>query len=137
MVITLFMFDIYSPTKINRRVGCVTDCCFHCVCYTLLQLFNEINSRDIEKINIFRGMFDSWVFIIVMVCTVAFQVIIVELLGTFASTVPLSWQLWACSLLIGAVSMPVAAVVKCIPVETHSFKHPDGYVALPTGPQPA
>ncbi|KAL7169086.1 hypothetical protein ACSBR2_034171 [Camellia fascicularis] len=54
------------------------------------QVFNEINSCDIEKINVFRGMFNSWVFIVVMVSTVTFQVIIVEFLGTFASIVPLS-----------------------------------------------
>lgn len=105
--------------------------------WSTLQLFNEINSRDIEKINIFRGMFDSWIFIIVMVCTVAFQIIIVELLGTFASTVPQSWQLWILSILIGAVGMPVAVVLKCIPVETGSFKQHDDYEALPSGPEQA
>ncbi|CAI8618939.1 unnamed protein product [Vicia faba] len=40
----------------------------------LLMLFNEINTREMEKINI------------------AFQAVIVEFLGAFASTVPLSWQ---------------------------------------------
>ncbi|RVW16566.1 Calcium-transporting ATPase 4, plasma membrane-type [Vitis vinifera] len=105
--------------------------------FVFCQLFNEINSRDIEKINIFRGMFDSWIFIIVMVCTVAFQIIIVELLGTFASTVPQSWQLWILSILIGAVGMPVAVVLKCIPVETGSFKQHDDYEALPSGPEQA
>lgn len=98
------------------------------------QVFNEINSRDIEKINIFRGMFSSWIFIIVMVSTVAFQVIIVEFLGTFASTVPLSWQMWVISVVIGAISMIVAVVLKCIPVETSPPKQHDGYDPLPSGP---
>ncbi|PQM33728.1 hypothetical protein Pyn_37632 [Prunus yedoensis var. nudiflora] len=80
--------------------------------FVFCQVFNEINSRDIEKINIFVGMFDSWVFLGVMVCTVAFQVIIVEFLGAFASTVPLSWQLWLLSILLGSVSMLVAVVFK-------------------------
>ncbi|XP_021833296.1 putative calcium-transporting ATPase 11, plasma membrane-type isoform X2 [Prunus avium] len=80
--------------------------------FVFFQVFNEINSRDIEKINIFVGMFDSWVFLGVMVCTVAFQVIIVEFLGAFASTVPLSWQLWLLSILLGSVSMLVAVVLK-------------------------
>ncbi|KAJ9695896.1 hypothetical protein PVL29_011059 [Vitis rotundifolia] len=105
--------------------------------FVFCQLFNEINSRDIEKINIFRGMFDSWIFIIVMVCTVAFQIIIVELLGTFASTVPQSWQLWILSILIGAVGMPLAVVLKCIPVEAGSSKQYDGYEPLPRGPERA
>lgn len=101
------------------------------------QVFNEINSRDIERINVFRGMCSSGVFIGVMVSTVAFQAIIVEFLGTFASTVHLNWQLWSLSILIGAVSMPLAAILKCIPVERKVSppKHHDGYEALPTGPE--
>ncbi|KAF2289372.1 hypothetical protein GH714_035452 [Hevea brasiliensis] len=85
--------------------------------FVFCQVFNEINSRDIEKINVFRGMFNSSVFVVVIVSTVTFQVIIVEFLGTFAGTVPISWQLWLLSVLIGAVSMPVAVVLKCIPVQ--------------------
>ncbi|XVF75759.1 hypothetical protein PTKIN_Ptkin13bG0213000 [Pterospermum kingtungense] len=104
--------------------------------FVFCQVFNEINSREIEKINIFRGMFSSWIFIAVMVSTVAFQVVIVEFLGTFASTVPLSWQLWVLSILIGAVSLIVAVILKCIPVERPFVKpkHHDGYDALPGGP---
>lgn len=102
--------------------------------FVFCQVFNEINSRDMEKINVFRGIFDSWLFMGVIVSTVAFQAIIVEFLGTFASTVPLSWQLWLLSILIGAVSMPVAVVLKCIPVERSASKHHhDGYDALPSG----
>ncbi|KAH9612751.1 hypothetical protein KSS87_018150 [Heliosperma pusillum] len=104
--------------------------------FVFCQVFNEINSRDIEKINIFRGLFSNWIFIGIMVATVAFQVSIVEFLGTFASTVPLSWQLWLLSVLIGAVSLPLAIILKCIPVRLHSSRNQhDGYVALPNGPE--
>ncbi|KAK7396224.1 hypothetical protein VNO78_17076 [Psophocarpus tetragonolobus] len=104
--------------------------------FVFCQVFNEINSRDIEKINIFRGMFDSWIFLLIIFATVVFQVVIVEFLGTFASTVPLNWQFWLLSVLIGAVSMPIAAILKCIPVEKHTSKqHHDGYEALPSGPE--
>ncbi|GMY19041.1 calcium-transporting ATPase 4, plasma membrane-type-like isoform X1 [Fagus crenata] len=105
--------------------------------FVFCQVFNEINSRDIEKINIFRGIFDSWIFLGVMVSTVVFQVIIVEFLGDFASTVPLSWQLWLLSILLGSVSLLVAVILKCIPVErdtSHTTtNHHDGYEALPSG----
>nr|XP_043622055.1 calcium-transporting ATPase 4, plasma membrane-type [Erigeron canadensis] len=104
--------------------------------FVFCQVFNEINSRDIEKINIFRGMFSSWIFMAVMIATVVFQVIIVEFLGTFASTIPLDWQLWVLSIVIGFVSMPIAAVLKCIPVEkTHVREQHDGYEVLPDGPE--
>lgn len=100
-------------------------------------MFNEINSREIDKINIFRGMFSSWIFLGVMISTVVFQVIIVEFLGTFASTVPLDWELWGLSIVIGLVSMPIAVVLKCIPVEkTAAVKEQhDGYESLPNGPE--
>ncbi|XVE75572.1 hypothetical protein DITRI_Ditri12bG0104400 [Diplodiscus trichospermus] len=105
--------------------------------FVFCQVFNEINSREIEKINIFKGMFSSWIFMAVMVSTVAFQVVIVEYLGTFASTVPLSWQLWVLCILIGSVSLIVAVIVKCIPVGTAvaKAKQHDGYDALPSGPE--
>ncbi|XP_017257837.1 calcium-transporting ATPase 4, plasma membrane-type isoform X1 [Daucus carota subsp. sativus] len=103
--------------------------------FVFCQVFNEINSRDMEKINIFRGMFDSWVFMMVMVSTVTFQVIIVEFLGTFAETVALSKELWIASVAMGAISLPIGALLKLIPVSSH--KHPqqhDGYEQLPSGP---
>ncbi|KAK1552223.1 hypothetical protein Q3G72_012714 [Acer saccharum] len=109
--------------------------------FVFCQVFNEINSRDIEKINVFRGIFDSWVFMGVMVSTVVFQIVIVEFLGTFAGTVPLSWDLWLGSVLIGAVGLLVAVFLKCLPVETSqeavTTKHHDGYEPLPTGPDRA
>ncbi|KAK7392918.1 hypothetical protein VNO78_21368 [Psophocarpus tetragonolobus] len=104
--------------------------------FVFCQVFNEINSREIEKINIFKGMFESWIFFTVIFSTVIFQVVIVEFLGTFASTVPLSWQFWVLSVVIGAFSMPISAILKCIPVEKgDSTIHHDGYEALPSGPE--
>ncbi|XVE90799.1 hypothetical protein DITRI_Ditri20bG0105600 [Diplodiscus trichospermus] len=109
--------------------------------FVFCQVFNEINSRDMEKINVLRGIFDSWLFIMVMVSTVAFQCIIVEFLGAFASTVPLSWELWLASILVGAASLIVAAILKCMPVdkckEAATAKHHDGYEPLPSGPDMA
>lgn len=109
------------------------------VCF-FQQVFNEINSRDMEKINVFRGIFDSWIFMMIMFCTVAFQIIIVEFLGTIADTVPLSWKLWLASILIGAASLIVAVVLKFIPVPmeekpcSNADASGDGYQPLPTGP---
>lgn len=76
----------------------------------------------------------------IIVSTVAFQVVIVEFLGTFADTVPLSRELWLTSIAIGAVSLPIAAVLKCIPVEASKVrnivqKHHDDYEPLPSGPE--
>ncbi|XP_057498810.1 putative calcium-transporting ATPase 11, plasma membrane-type isoform X2 [Actinidia eriantha] len=106
--------------------------------FVFCQVFNEINSRDMEKINVFLGMFGSWLFMLIIISTVSFQVVIVEFLGTFADTVPLSWELWLASVLIGAVSMPIAVVLKCIPInmmDKFRKQHHDGYEPLPSGPE--
>lgn len=101
------------------------------------QVFNEINSREIDKINVFVGLFNNWAFVTVMASTVMFQVIIVELLGDFANTVHLSWQLWLISFLIGSLSLIVAIILKCIPVDPvrHTNINRNGYTLLPSGPE--
>ncbi|XXG41341.1 hypothetical protein AAC387_Pa01g1822 [Persea americana] len=105
--------------------------------FVFCQVFNEINSREINKINVFSGLFNNWVFVAVMASTVIFQVIIVELLGALASTVPLSWQLWLISILIGSISLIIGIILKCIPVRPIKHSHIDqnGYKPLPSGPE--
>ncbi|KAK6941794.1 Calcium-transporting P-type ATPase, N-terminal autoinhibitory domain [Dillenia turbinata] len=138
-LIVLAVLDIAGEKLLGLSGSDATDVLDTLIFNTFVfcQVFNEINSRDIDKINVFRGMFDSWIFLAVMVSTVVFQFIIVEYLGTFASTVPISWQLWLISILLGSVSLPVGAVLKCIPVERTRPQHHDGYEQLPGGPDMA
>ncbi|KAL4181567.1 hypothetical protein AMTRI_Chr12g271800 [Amborella trichopoda] len=84
--------------------------------FVFCQVFNEINSREMEKINVFKGILDNYVFVAVLSCTVVFQVIIIEYLGTFANTIPLTLTQWFASILIGFLGMPIAAMIKKIPV---------------------
>ncbi|KAL9326859.1 hypothetical protein ACSQ67_007504 [Phaseolus vulgaris] len=58
--------------------------------FVFCQVFNEVNSREMEEIDVFKGIWDNQVFIAVLGCTVFFQIVIVEYLGTFANTTPLS-----------------------------------------------
>ncbi|KAF3327162.1 putative calcium-transporting ATPase 5, plasma membrane-type isoform X1 [Carex littledalei] len=104
--------------------------------FVFCQVFNEINSREMEKINVFRGIFSNWVFSAIILITVIFQVIIVEFLGTFASTVPLSWQFWVLSVVLGSISLIIGAILKCIPVESgrKNIEKPNGYEPIPSGP---
>ncbi|KAG2614777.1 hypothetical protein PVAP13_3NG007500 [Panicum virgatum] len=103
--------------------------------FVFCQVFNEINSREMQKINVFRGMISNWIFIGIIAVTVIFQVVIIEFLGTFASTVPLSWQLWLVSFGLGSISLIVGAILKCIPVKSdENASSPNGYVPLPSGP---
>jgi len=88
------------------------------------QVFNEISSREMEGLNVFHGVLSNWVFMAVMSFTVVFQVILIEFLGSFASTIPLSQTQWFLSVLIGFLGMPVAMLVKLIPLsgESNGYK---------------
>lgn len=89
-----------------------------------------------DKINVFRGIFRNWIFVSILAVTVIFQVIIVEFLGTFANTVPLSWELWLLSVILGSISMIISVILKCIPVESRKATiKPHGYELIPEGPE--
>ncbi|XP_051117821.1 calcium-transporting ATPase 2, plasma membrane-type-like [Andrographis paniculata] len=80
--------------------------------FVFCQLFNEVNSREMQKINVLKGILNSYVFVSVLGSTVLFQIIIVEFLGTFANTTPLTLTQWLASIFIGFLSMPIAAALK-------------------------
>ncbi|CAH8315409.1 unnamed protein product [Eruca vesicaria subsp. sativa] len=73
-------------------------------------------SREMEEIDVFKGILDNYVFVVVIGATVFFQIIIIEFLGTFASTTPLTIVQWIFSIIIGFLGMPIAAGLKMIPV---------------------
>ncbi|KAH7679360.1 P-type ATPase protein [Dioscorea alata] len=136
-VLGILMFDGKRLLKLNgSNVDAVLNT-FIFNTFVFCQVFNEINSRDMEKINVFRGIFRNWIFTAVLSSTVVFQIIIIEILGTFASTVPLNWQLWLLSILIGSISMVVGAILKCIPVQKVNLSAYDqnDYEPLPSGPE--
>ncbi|CAI0464611.1 unnamed protein product [Linum tenue] len=84
--------------------------------FVFCQVFNEISSREMEKVNVFDGILKNYVFVAVLSCTAIFQIIIIEFLGTFASTTPLTWQQWFVSIAFGFLGMPIAAILKMVPV---------------------
>ncbi|KAL9252681.1 Calcium-transporting ATPase 2, plasma membrane-type-like protein [Drosera capensis] len=84
--------------------------------FVFCQIFNEISSRNMEEINVFKGILDNYVFVAVISCTILFQYIIVEYLGTFANTAPLSFSQWFFCIWIGFLGMPIAAILKLVPV---------------------
>ena len=84
--------------------------------FVFCQLFNEVNARKLEEKNVFKGIFTSWLFAGIVGISIVFQVIIVQFLNNFASTVGLDLKYWLISVLIGSVSWPLAFVIKFIPV---------------------
>jgi len=69
-----------------------------------------------EKLNVFQGILDNHVFVAVIASTIVFQFIIVQFLGDFANTTPLNFAQWLTTILVGFLSMPIAVIVKMIPV---------------------
>ncbi|XP_062004411.1 calcium-transporting ATPase 5, plasma membrane-type-like [Rosa rugosa] len=78
----------------------------------------QMNRHEIEMIN----TFDNWILVGFMICTLAFEVVIVEFLGVVASIVPL----WLLGIFIGSVSMTVAVVLECTPVGSSAKGTGDG-----------
>lgn len=84
--------------------------------FVLGQIFNEFNARKPDEMNVFSGVTKNYLFIGIVAVTIVLQVIIVEFLGKFAKTVPLTWNLWLIAVGIGIVSWPLAVLGKLIPV---------------------
>ncbi|KAL2462421.1 Calcium-transporting ATPase 9 [Forsythia ovata] len=84
--------------------------------FVLCQIFNEFNARKPDEINVFKGVTKNHLFIGIVGTTFVLQIIIIEFLGKFTSTVKLNWKLWLVSFVIGIFSWPLAAVGKLIPV---------------------
>ncbi|CAI5499993.1 unnamed protein product [Closterium sp. Naga37s-1] len=84
--------------------------------FVFCQLFNEVNARKPDKLNIFEGLHKNPLFILVLVVSLGFQIIIVEFLHNFAKTTSLTVTQWFICVGIGFVSWPLALIGKFIPV---------------------
>ncbi|KAF5456411.1 hypothetical protein F2P56_025900 [Juglans regia] len=84
--------------------------------FVFCQVFNEFNARKPDEFNVFKGITKNYLFIGIVGLTVVLQVIIIEFLGKFSSTVKLSWSKWLISIVIGFMSWPLAVIGKLIPV---------------------
>ncbi|XP_011012985.1 PREDICTED: calcium-transporting ATPase 8, plasma membrane-type-like [Populus euphratica] len=84
--------------------------------FVLCQIFNEFNARKPDELNIFKGITKNHLFIVIVGITLVLQVIIIEFVGKFTSTVQLNWKQWLISAVIAIISWPLAVIGKLIPV---------------------
>ncbi|EEF37096.1 cation-transporting atpase plant, putative [Ricinus communis] len=84
--------------------------------FIFCQVSNLISSRKMEEINVFQGILNNYVLVVIVCCIVLFQIAIVEFLGAIANTSPLTLSQWFFSAFIGLLGMPIAAGVKMIPI---------------------
>ena len=85
--------------------------------FVWMQLFNEINSRKCNaEWNPFQAITDNWMFPAILLGSVAVQIVMVQSLGQFASTTPLSASQWLLCIALGVLSLPVGFLQRLIPV---------------------
>ncbi|XP_024029814.1 calcium-transporting ATPase 9, plasma membrane-type isoform X1 [Morus notabilis] len=84
--------------------------------FVLCQIFNEFNARKPDEINVFSGVTKNHLFMAIVGITFVLQIIIIEFLGKFTSTVRLNWAYWLACVGIAIVSWPLAIFGKLIPV---------------------
>ncbi|BFG13971.1 hypothetical protein CerSpe_002450 [Prunus speciosa] len=111
-VLLILQFRGRSIFGVNERVN--NTLIFNT--FVFCQVFNEFNSRNIEKNNVFKGGQRNKLFWVIIAITIAVQVVMVELLERFADTERLSWGQWGACIGIAAISWPISWVFKCIPV---------------------
>ncbi|OCL09810.1 calcium-translocating P-type ATPase [Glonium stellatum] len=86
--------------------------------FVWMQIFNQINNRRLDnKFNIFEGIFSNWFFIAISVIMMGCQVMIVFVGGTAFSARRLNRAQWLYSVVLGALSILVGAVIRLIPDE--------------------
>ncbi|XP_015888132.3 putative calcium-transporting ATPase 13, plasma membrane-type [Ziziphus jujuba] len=92
--------------------------------FVLCQVFNEFNSRKLEKKNVLEGFHRNKLFLGIIAITIVLQVVMVEFLNNFANTERLNWGQWGTCFGIAAISWIICWVVKWIPVpEKPVLKH--------------
>ncbi|CAH9090555.1 unnamed protein product [Cuscuta epithymum] len=84
--------------------------------FVLCQIFNEFNARKPDQLDVFEGVTKNPLFVGIVGSTFILQIVIIEFLGKFTSTVRLNFKLWLISLCLGLVSWPLAMLGKMIPV---------------------
>jgi Ca2+-transporting ATPase len=86
--------------------------------YVWMQIFNQYNCRRIDnKFNILEGVLRNWLFIGISVIMIGCQVLILFVGGRAFSITRLNPAQWGYSLVLGALSIPVGAVIRVIRLE--------------------
>ncbi|KAJ0742347.1 putative P-type Ca(2+) transporter [Helianthus annuus] len=116
-VLLTFQFRGEAIFNVNERVK---DTIIYNT-FVLCQVFNEFNSRKLEKRNIFKGIHKNRLFIGIIGITIILQIVMVEFLKKFADTERLNGVQWGICIGIAALSWPIGWVMKLIRVPDKPF----------------
>jgi len=75
--------------------------------FVLLQIFNEVNARKLKstELNVFKNFFNNPLFLVILVLTVAIQMLCIEFGGQSLKTVPLTQREHLICLGLGSLSI--------------------------------
>jgi len=102
------------PSHTERQIKQVNTLVFNA--YVWMQIFNIYNSRQYDDtLNVFEGVFRNWLFMTISTLMIGLQILIIFVGGQAFAVVPLTGALWAVSLVLGALTLVVGALIRCIP----------------------
>ena len=84
--------------------------------FVWMQIFNALNCRRIDnKLNCLEGLHRNFLFMGIMCIIVGGQILIVFVGGAAFVVKPLNGPQWAISIIIGLLSLPLGALIRCVP----------------------
>ncbi|EMD33945.1 hypothetical protein CERSUDRAFT_117474 [Gelatoporia subvermispora B] len=84
--------------------------------FVFAQIFNSFNSRRLDnRLNIFEGMLSNYYFMGITLLEIAVQILIVFVGGSAFQVTRIGGREWGIGLALGFVSIPLGALVRCIP----------------------
>eukprot|EP01010_Urceolus_cornutus_P003427 NODE_47_length_2761_cov_148.716445_g41_i0.p1 GENE.NODE_47_length_2761_cov_148.716445_g41_i0~~NODE_47_length_2761_cov_148.716445_g41_i0.p1 ORF type:complete len:845 (+),score=215.67 NODE_47_length_2761_cov_148.716445_g41_i0:361-2535(+) len=91
----------------------------------LMQIWNEFNARKLsDEWNVFSGITRSKCHIAVFILMMWFQFVVVESLGNYMGTAPLSLDEWRVCNALGMMCLPVGFLLRLIPIKKDNSVSP-------------
>jgi Ca2+ transporting ATPase len=84
--------------------------------FVMMQLFNEINARKLhDELNVFEGIFSSWIFMFIIFLTLGIQIILIQFAGVAFEVRALNGFQWGICIAFGAGMLPWGLIMHLIP----------------------
>jgi Ca2+-transporting ATPase len=89
--------------------------------FLLMSYVNMINAKASgPRDSVFDGLFTNWYFNSIFVIEIILHCIIVEFGGHVFHLTPLNWKEWLVCIAFALGSLPVGALLRCVPVKDHT-----------------
>jgi len=84
--------------------------------FVWMQIFNQLNCRRVDnRFNILEGITNNLVFFLITGLIVGVQCLLIFFGGKALNTTALSPTQWGCSIATGACTIPIGALIRCVP----------------------